>query len=143
MTNAEAVGVLGKQAKLKMNQQKLSSAQSRKKSIEAKIEKLQAADKKISGVINDLESYRKSLSKDLKSFESNTFKGDRRDKYNNKVKDIQSEVDKVIAGHNSNKVLIAVEIKKEQFMASDFGSFISQLQSNIENLGSEINSLLK
>jgi prefoldin subunit 5 len=85
--------------------------QGKKAELEAKIEKLEKAKQEITTALTSVSGFSKGLSS-LKDTGSGSFKGDRKDKFDKKVGDVQKVLTTFKKGHKANKSKIDEKIQK-------------------------------
>lgn len=85
--------------------------QGEKAELEAKIEKLEKAKQEITTALTSVSGFSKGLSS-LKDAGSGSFKGDRKDKFDKKVGDVQKVLTTFEKGHKANKSKINEKIQK-------------------------------
>lgn len=82
----------------------------KKAELEAKIEKLEKAKQEITTALTSVSGFSKGLSS-LKDAGSGSFKGDRKDKYDKKVGDVQKVITTYETGHKDNQSKIDKKIQ--------------------------------
>lgn len=85
--------------------------QGKKAELEAKIEKLEKAKQEITTALTSVSGFSKGLSS-LKDAGAGSFQGDRKDKYDKKVGDVQKVLTAYETGHTDNSSKIDKKIQK-------------------------------
>lgn len=123
------------------NQLKLNEVNANKKILDEKIDRLEKAKSELTAAVSSLTSFSTSVTSNLKSIDSDSFAGTRRDKYNSKVSDVGTKLTELADKHKENQETIDKKLTELKENSQRLGMSIGSLSSNIANLTAEAQRL--
>ncbi|MGM0165422.1 hypothetical protein IGI39_000364 [Enterococcus sp. AZ135] len=129
------------ESRAKQNQLKLNEVNANKKILNDQIEILEKAKSELTATTTSLTSFSTSVSSELKSIDSGSFQGTRRDEYNTKVSDVATELTKIADKHKENQDALDKKLAELKENSQRLGMSIGTLSSNIANLTAEAKRL--
>lgn len=131
----------GKRAEASRLSSQVNMAQSNKNQIDQRIQKLEKAIRELTREISNVHQLKSTVSSQLKSISENNFKGTRRNKYNEKVRKVESDLSKYVTKNQENLQTLQWKLTSLQEEAQREAMTISLLNSQISALLSAAISL--
>ncbi len=131
----------GKRAEASRLSSQVNMAQSNKNQIDQRIQKLEKAIRELTREISNVHQLKSTVSSQLKSISENNFKGTRRNKYNEKVRKVESDLSKYVTKNQENLQTLQRKLTSLQEEAQREAMTISLLNSQISALLSAAISL--
>ena len=131
----------GKRAEASRLSSQVNMAQSNKNQIDQRIQKLEKAIRELTREISNVHQLKSTVSSQLKSISENNFKGTRRNKYNEKVRKVESDLSKYVTKNQENLQTLQRKLTSLQGEAQREAMTISLLNSQISALLSAAISL--
>ena len=131
----------GKRAEASRLSSQVNMAQSNKNQIYQRIQKLEKAIRELTREISNVHQLKSTVSSQLKSISENNFKGTRRNKYNEKVRKVESDLSKYVTKNQENLQTLQRKLTSLQEEAQREAMTISLLNSQISALLSAAISL--
>ncbi|MDN3139666.1 DUF5082 family protein [Enterococcus faecalis] len=119
----------------------VNMAQSNKNQIDQRIQKLEKAIRELNREISNIHQLKSTVSSQLKSISESNFKGTRRNKYNEKVRKVESDLSKYVTKNQENLQTLQRKLTRLQEEAQRETMTISLLNSQISALLSAAISL--
>lgn len=129
------------ESRAKQNQLKLNEVNANKKILDEKIERLEKGKSELTTAVSSLTSFSSSVTSELKSIDSGSFQGTRRDKYDSKVGDVATKLTDLADKHKENQETIDKKLTELKENSQRLGMSIGSLSSNIANLTAQARSL--
>ncbi|MGL9914298.1 hypothetical protein IGI95_001667 [Enterococcus sp. DIV0784] len=124
----------GKRAEASHLSSQVNTAQANKNQIDQKIRELEKAIRELSREILNIHQLKSTVSNKLKSISGSNFKGTRRNKYNEKVRKVDSDLSKYATKNQENLQTIQRKLSNLQEEAQREAMTISSLNSQISAL---------
>ncbi|MBC9722788.1 MAG: DUF5082 family protein [Lactobacillus sp.] len=131
-----------KRSEVNSKRSQISENKSKKNTVDRKIERLKAAKKEVENAITAMKTQKRILLSNLQKFDSGKFSGERKDKYIEALDEAGNAIDKMIAKHEANKLVIDAKITELGGLSHSLDSIISILSDSINFLLSEIATLI-
>ncbi|HAP3319447.1 TPA: DUF5082 domain-containing protein [Enterococcus faecalis] len=131
----------GKRAEASHLSSQVNTAQANKNQIDQKIRELEKAIRELSREILSIHQLKSTVSSQLKSISGSNFKGTRRNKYNEKVRKVDSDLSKYATKNQENLQTFQRKLSNLQEEAQREAMTISSLNSQISALLSIATSL--
>ncbi len=131
----------GKRAEASHLSSQVNTAQANKNQIDQKIRELEKAIRELSREILSIHQLKSTVSSQLKSISGSNFKGTRRNKYNEKVRKVDSDLSKYATKNQENLQTFQRKLSNLQEEAQREAMTISSLNSQISALLSKAMSL--
>ncbi|MGM0112106.1 YwqH-like family protein [Enterococcus sp. DIV0187] len=122
-------------------QLKLNDVKAKKVEVDGKIERLEKAKSELTSALSALSSFSSSVTSSLKSIDSGSFQGTRRDKYDSKVGDVTKKLTKLVSKHKKNQTLIDKKLTELKENSQRMGMSIGSLSTSIASLTAAARSL--
>lgn len=123
------------------HQKKLNEVNANKKILDEKIERLEKAKGELTSAVSSLTSFSSSVTSELKSIDSGSFQGTRRDKYDSKVGDVAKKLTELADKHQENQETIDKKLTELKENSQRLGMSIGSLSSSIASLTAEAHRL--
>lgn len=124
----------GKRAEASHLSSQVNTAQANKNQIDQKIRELEKAIRELSREILSIHQLKSTVSSQLKSISGSNFKGTRRNKYNEKVRKVDSDLSKYATKNKENLQTFQRKLSNLQEEAQREAMTISSLNSQISAL---------
>ncbi|HBI2073808.1 TPA: DUF5082 family protein [Enterococcus faecalis] len=124
----------GKHAEASHLSSQVNTAQANKNQIDQKIRELEKAIRELSREILSIHQLKSTVSSQLKSISGSNFKGTRRNKYNEKVRKVDSDLSKYATKNQENLQTFQRKLSNLQEEAQREAMTISSLNSQISAL---------
>ena len=124
----------GKRAEASHLSSQVNTAQANKNQIDQKIRELEKAIRELSREILSIHQLKSTVSSQLKSISGSNFKGTRRNKYNEKVRKVDSDLSKYATENQENLQTFQRKLSNLQEEAQREAMTISSLNSQISAL---------
>ena len=124
----------GKRAEASHLSSQVNMAQANKNQIDQKIRELEKAIRELSREILSIHQLKSTVSSQLKSISGSNFKGTRRNKYNEKVRKVDSDLSKYATKNRENLQTFQRKLSNLQEEAQREAMTISSLNSQISAL---------
>ncbi|WP_275574390.1 YwqH-like family protein [Enterococcus faecalis] len=124
----------GKRAEASHLSSQVNTAQANKNQIDQKIRELEKAIRELSREILSIHQLKSTVSSQLKSISGSNFKGTRRNKYNEKVRKVDSDLSKYATKNQENLQTFQRKLSNLQEEAQREAMTISSLNSQISAL---------
>ncbi|WPH41820.1 DUF5082 family protein [Enterococcus faecalis] len=124
----------GKRAEASHLSSQVNTAQANKNQIDQKIRELEKAIRELSREILSIHQLKSTVSSQLKSISRSNFKGTRRNKYNEKVRKVDSDLSKYATKNQENLQTFQRKLSNLQEEAQREAMTISSLNSQISAL---------
>lgn len=124
----------GKRAEASHLSSQVNMAQANKNQIDQKIRELEKAIRELSREILSIHQLKSTVSSQLKSISGSNFKGTRRNKYNEKVRKVDSDLSKYATKNQENLQTFQRKLSNLQGEAQREAMTISSLNSQISAL---------
>ena len=124
----------GKRAEASHLSSQVNTAQANKNQIDQKIRELEKAIRELSREILSIHQLKSTVSSQLKSISGSNFKGIRRNKYNEKVRKVDSDLSKYATKNQENLQTFQRKLSNLQEEAQREAMTISSLNSQISAL---------
>lgn len=124
----------GKRAEASHLSSQVNMAQANKNQIDQKIRELEKAIRELSREILSIHQLKSTVSSQLKSISGSNFKGTRRNKYNEKVRKVDSDLSKYATKNQENLQTFQRKLSNLQEEAQREAMTISSLNSQISAL---------
>ncbi|NFA92930.1 YwqH-like family protein [Enterococcus faecalis] len=124
----------GKRAEASHLSSQVNTAQANKNQIDQKIRELEKAIRELSREILSIHQLKSTVSSQLKSISGGNFKGTRRNKYNEKVRKVDSDLSKYATKNQENLQTFQRKLSNLQEEAQREAMTISSLNSQISAL---------
>jgi len=127
-------GAPGRLAEASHLSSQVNTAQANKNQIDQKIRELEKAIRELSREILSIHQLKSTVSSQLKSISGSNFKGTRRNKYNEKVRKVDSDLSKYATKNQENLQTFQRKLSNLQEEAQREAMTISSLNSQISAL---------